>query len=294
MLLSESENNNVANNSNDPAFFNSNDSTNNHISDAPKEENSDEKSFATANPDSNLFIYHLPRDVTDADLATLFSQFGNVVSAKVFIDKRSQESKGFGFVSFESTSSAQAALTSMNGFQIGNKRLRVELKSKKKSPAEFSNAKLPINVVHSPILPYQTGQYIYVMPNTLPNGLPNDPSQRSSRAALAQPVMHPGFIPIASPSSATSSSGNRDALSGGHQGVPNGIDRRKANGAVDPMYIQQYQVAYGVSEIIHSHPNPVYFPNYPSNSGLYSQGGGSHSNSPSNRMSNPHPNNPSK
>ena len=45
---------------------------------------------------ANLFIYHLPRDLTDADLATLFAAFGNVISAKVFVDKKTAESKGFG------------------------------------------------------------------------------------------------------------------------------------------------------------------------------------------------------
>ena len=48
---------------------------------------------------ANLFIYHLPHDLTDADLATLFttSDFGgSVVSAKVYVDKKTGESKGFG------------------------------------------------------------------------------------------------------------------------------------------------------------------------------------------------------
>lgn len=47
---------------------------------------------------ANLFIYHLPRDLTDADLATLFAPFGEVISAKVFMDKKTAESKGFGRV----------------------------------------------------------------------------------------------------------------------------------------------------------------------------------------------------
>ena len=62
---------------------------------------------------ANLFIYHLPRDLTDADLATLFAAFGNVVSAKVFVDKKTAESKGFGFVSYDSVRSAESAISEM-------------------------------------------------------------------------------------------------------------------------------------------------------------------------------------
>jgi CUG-BP- and ETR3-like factor len=77
---------------------------------------------------ANLFIYHIPRDLTDQDLATLFAGFGNIISAKVFVDKKTAESKGFGFVSYENRASAEIAIQSMNGFQIGAKRLKVEHK----------------------------------------------------------------------------------------------------------------------------------------------------------------------
>ncbi|CAB9505389.1 Elav-like family member [Seminavis robusta] len=77
---------------------------------------------------ANLFVYHLPHDLTDADLATAFNPFGNVISAKVYVDKYTGESKGFGFVSYDSVMSAEAAIEQMNGFQIGNKRLKVQHK----------------------------------------------------------------------------------------------------------------------------------------------------------------------
>jgi len=77
---------------------------------------------------ANLFIYHLPHDLTDADLATAFNPFGNVISAKVYVDKFTGESKGFGFVSYDSVISAEQAIEQMNGFQIGSKRLKVQHK----------------------------------------------------------------------------------------------------------------------------------------------------------------------
>ena len=45
---------------------------------------------------SNLFIYHLPQNLTDADLIQLFSPYGEVVSATVYIDKQTNLSKCFG------------------------------------------------------------------------------------------------------------------------------------------------------------------------------------------------------
>lgn len=83
---------------------------------------------------ANLFIYHLPSEFGDFDLTTMFSSFGNILSAKVFVDRYTNLSKCFGFVSYDNPESARAAIQTMNGFQIGPKRLKVQLKRKPDKP----------------------------------------------------------------------------------------------------------------------------------------------------------------
>ncbi|KAG8430736.1 hypothetical protein GDO86_020063 [Hymenochirus boettgeri] len=91
-----------------------------------------QQGLGAAGPEgANLFIYHLPQEFGDQDLLQMFMPFGNIVSAKVFIDKQTNLSKCFGFISYDNPVSAQAAIQSMNGFQIGMKRLKVQLKRSK-------------------------------------------------------------------------------------------------------------------------------------------------------------------
>lgn len=78
--------------------------------------------------DSNLFILHFPKDWRNEELYSNFAPFGRIISANIFLDKDTGESRCFGFVSYDNPQSASAAINSMNGQQLGTKRLKVELK----------------------------------------------------------------------------------------------------------------------------------------------------------------------
>uniref|UniRef100_A0A9I9CWQ0 RRM domain-containing protein n=1 Tax=Cucumis melo TaxID=3656 RepID=A0A9I9CWQ0_CUCME len=52
---------------------------------------------------------------TDKGLSEAFSQYGQVIEATVVMDRVSDKSKGFGFVTFASIDEAHTALSEMNG-----------------------------------------------------------------------------------------------------------------------------------------------------------------------------------
>lgn len=79
-------------------------------------------------PGANLFIYNIPKTYGDLHLYHAFERFGTILSAKVFIDKPSGTTRGFGFVSFGSPESAQMAIREMNGKTLEGRKIKVEIK----------------------------------------------------------------------------------------------------------------------------------------------------------------------
>ncbi|CAE7318265.1 celf1, partial [Symbiodinium sp. KB8] len=82
---------------------------------------------------ANVFIFHLPNDMSNTDLYHYFLPFGPVLSARIIVDRTTGRSKGYGFVSFSQPEHAAASIASLDGTRIGHKRLKVTLKHEKGS-----------------------------------------------------------------------------------------------------------------------------------------------------------------
>jgi RNA recognition motif-containing protein len=71
-----------------------------------------------------LFVGNLPWSVGDAELEALFSEHGEVQSARVVTDRDTGRSRGFGFVEL-TTDDVAAVINATNGREIDGRPLRV-------------------------------------------------------------------------------------------------------------------------------------------------------------------------
>ena len=62
------------------------------------------------------------------DVAMSFDQFGNIIYVKVYVDRHTDGSEGFGLVLYKYVLLAKRVIYQMNGFQIGSKSLKVQQK----------------------------------------------------------------------------------------------------------------------------------------------------------------------
>jgi RNA recognition motif-containing protein len=72
-----------------------------------------------------LYVGNLSKQVTDAQLNDLAIPFGTLVSANVAVERKSGESKGFGFLDFSNDDEARAAITALDGRDVNGQALKV-------------------------------------------------------------------------------------------------------------------------------------------------------------------------
>ncbi len=73
----------------------------------------------------NIYVGNLSYDATENDLKELFSPFGNVLDAKVIMNKNTNQSKGFGFVTLDNNTSGQEAIDKLNETEWQGRKIRV-------------------------------------------------------------------------------------------------------------------------------------------------------------------------
>lgn len=74
---------------------------------------------------TKLFVGSLPWAVNDDTLKETFTNYGNVVSARVVKDHQTNKSRGFGFVEMETETEANAAIEALNGAQMNGRSIIV-------------------------------------------------------------------------------------------------------------------------------------------------------------------------
>lgn len=74
---------------------------------------------------TNLFVGGLAYKVTDDELNDFFATVGTVTSAKVIVDKYSNQSKGFGFVEMSTDEEAKNAIDELNGKELEGRPIAV-------------------------------------------------------------------------------------------------------------------------------------------------------------------------
>jgi RNA recognition motif-containing protein len=74
---------------------------------------------------TKLFVGGLSPSTTANDLRTAFARFGELAEVVVVPDRATGQSRGFGFVSYRSSSAADEAINEMNGIELDGRPLRV-------------------------------------------------------------------------------------------------------------------------------------------------------------------------
>jgi cold-inducible RNA-binding protein len=74
---------------------------------------------------TRIYVGNLPYNVTNDDLAQLFTPYGAVGDANVVMDRDSGQSKGFGFVDMQDDTAARRAIAELNGLNMVTRTLTV-------------------------------------------------------------------------------------------------------------------------------------------------------------------------
>ncbi len=79
----------------------------------------------------NIFVSSLSFRAKNEDLAALFSQYGEVISSRIIINKDTRRSKGYGFVEMSNEEDGNRAISALNGSEHMGRTINVALATSK-------------------------------------------------------------------------------------------------------------------------------------------------------------------
>jgi RNA recognition motif-containing protein len=86
----------------------------------------------------NIYVGNTPYSMTEQELDDLFSQYGEVSSARMITDRDTGRARGFAFVEMPNAQEANAAIEALNDKEIGGRMLRVnEARPREERPRRY-------------------------------------------------------------------------------------------------------------------------------------------------------------
>ena len=73
----------------------------------------------------NIYVGNLSYGMSEDELRTAFSAYGEVSSVKILMDRETGRSRGFGFVEMPNDGEAESAIAQLNGKDLGGRALRI-------------------------------------------------------------------------------------------------------------------------------------------------------------------------
>ncbi|XP_061086749.1 RNA binding protein fox-1 homolog 2-like isoform X3 [Conger conger] len=162
------------------------------VGEADGGESSDEKGTP-----KRLHVSNIPFRFRDPDLRQMFGQFGKILDVEIIFNERG--SKGFGFVTFETSADAEKARERLHGTLVEGRKIEVNnatarVMTNKKTGSSYSNGEALSSLPYVPGFPYPTAAAAAFRGAHLRGR--GRPVYSAVRAAVPQPTIaaYPGVV----------------------------------------------------------------------------------------------------
>ena len=85
----------------------------------------------------NIYVGQLPYSMTEDELKTMFTEYGEVASLNLITDKYSGQSKGFGFVDMPNNAEADKAIKALNKSMLKGREIKVNQAEDRRKKSTF-------------------------------------------------------------------------------------------------------------------------------------------------------------